>query len=302
LPAAPTSTDAPAVARLQALVQALPDLILLFDEDGRCLDVLPQQGPGDGGGSLLPVAAIKDRLITPPDESDPQPCSLLPSIQAALAANAVQVAECSLAPPPDDRVFEARVIPIGLKPDGRRTVVVLARDVTASVQSRRRLEHAANRDALTGLPNRRLLDERLAGLAERAGQTGTYGAVLLLDLDRFKRINDRFGHALGDRLLQAVADRLQTVIRRQDLVARFGGDEFVLVLEGLPTQQDATLIAEQIRNAFATPFVLPATEPEAVVEVKITASIGVAVFPDDGDTAESLLRQADAAMYAGKGP
>ncbi len=293
------SADVQPETSWHALVRSLPDLVLLFDEDGCCLDILPQQRLGEGAGTPLPAAAVKQRLLAATAAKDGSP-AFPQIIQAALRTNVIQVSEYALGAAHDDRVFEARVIPAGLTPVSRRIVVVLVRDVTCSVQSRRRLEHDATHDPLTGLANRRLLDRHLAGMAERAERSGTYGAVLLLDLDGFKRINDRLGHAVGDRLLQAIAARLQAVTRRQDLVARLGGDEFVLVLENLSRQQDASVIAQQICDVFATPFRVVNTTTGPPLEANITASIGTAVCPGDGDHAQALLQRADAAMYAAR--
>lgn len=291
--------DVDTEAHLQALVQALPDLILLFDEEGRCLDTLPQQGLREAGGPHLAAAAVRERLLAMA-EPEGEAAAFQQAIRAALATNTIQVLEYELEPARDARIFEARVLPTGLMLAGRRTVVVLARDVTDSVQARQRLQYHATHDPLTGLANRRLLEERLTAAVARARRTATHGAVILLDLDRFKHINDRLGHALGDRVLQAAADRLRAVTRRQDLIARLGGDEFVLVLEDLPQAEAAAAIAPQILAAFAEPIALAATDTDAAVEVTLSASLGTAVFPEDGDTASALLHQADAAMYAAK--
>jgi diguanylate cyclase (GGDEF)-like protein len=302
-PPAAACPGAGAPAHLHALVQTLPDLILLFDEDGRCFDILPQQGPGEASGPRLSAAAVRDRLLTA-GESGGQTVTFRQAVQASLATNTIQVLEYDLDPARDARVFEARVIPAGLMLSGQRRVIVLARDITDSVQSRRRLEHHATHDALTGLANRRLLEQRLAESVARAGHTGTFGAVVLLDLDGFKHINDQLGHAAGDRVLQAAASRLRAATRRQDLVARLGGDEFVLVLEDLPEAQDAAAIAQQILDVLAEPFVLAESQSGVPTEVpncaRLTASMGIAVFPRDGDDAAALLHRADAAMYAAK--
>ncbi len=167
----------------------------------------------------------------------------------------------------------------------------------ASVGSRRRvrssLAHQALHDALTGLPNRVLLADRLDQALARAGRSGGGVAVLFIDLDRFKVVNDSRGHAAGDSLLVTVAQRLRQAIRTQDTVARFGGDEFVVVCEDAAAGWEAGSVAERIGEAFQAPFLVKGQE------VFLTASMGVAVG-DGTDSPEGLIRDADAAMYRAK--
>ncbi len=155
----------------------------------------------------------------------------------------------------------------------------------------------AQQDILTGLPNRVLLNQRLQQILALAKREHQQVAVLFLDFDHFKRINDTLGHDTGDQLLQQVAQRLSATIRESDLVARLGGDEFVLVLTGLNMEQSAhelLLLVERVRNAFGTPFTVNAQE------LSLTVSIGVSMFPDDATDAPNLIKQADTAMYAAK--
>jgi diguanylate cyclase (GGDEF)-like protein len=156
------------------------------------------------------------------------------------------------------------------------------------------LEMMAHHDALTGLPNRALLNDRLAQALAQARRSGRPVGLLFLDLDRFKDINDSLGHATGDRLLQSVADRLRALVREGDTVARLGGDEFVVMLVNLAQADDAVTIARSIAQALARPH------PVDAHTLHVTASIGIAAFPGDGDSAEALLKHADAAMYRAK--
>jgi diguanylate cyclase (GGDEF)-like protein len=164
----------------------------------------------------------------------------------------------------------------------------------ALTEQGRVLEMMAHHDALTGLPNRALLNDRLAQALAQARRSGRPLALLFLDLDGFKDINDSLGHASGDRLLQSVAERLRTLVREGDTVARLGGDEFVVMLVNLAQAGDAVAIARAIAQALARPH------PVDGHTLHITASIGVAAFPDDGDSAEALLKHADVAMYRAK--
>ncbi len=160
----------------------------------------------------------------------------------------------------------------------------------------RQLGHLALHDILTGLPNRALAQDRLehalARLANR--EDGSMVAVLFIDLDRFKLVNDGLGHEAGDELLMAVSDRLNTCVRRQDTIARFGGDEFVVLCEDLTGEHQAEELAERAARAFAEPFVL------TNAEVTVSASIGIAVTDRKSERAASLLHDADAAMYRAK--
>jgi diguanylate cyclase (GGDEF)-like protein/PAS domain S-box-containing protein len=149
----------------------------------------------------------------------------------------------------------------------------------------------ARHDPLTGLPNRLHFREVELQQLEDARGTGHPFALMFLDLDKFKEVNDNFGHAIGDQLLLAVAERLTRAIRQSDTVARFGGDEFAILLSELPDQRIVTALAEKLNHAMAQPFVI------GDKTVCISASIGAAIYPDDGDDPDDLMRKADEAMY-----
>jgi diguanylate cyclase (GGDEF)-like protein len=153
--------------------------------------------------------------------------------------------------------------------------------------------HQALHDALTGLPNRTLFDDRASNAIARARRHGDRVAVAVLDLDRFKTVNDSLGHRAGDALLVQVADRLHSAVRAPDTVARMGGDEFTLLLPELPPHGEA-VVAERLLAAFEAPF-----EVEGHL-IRVSPSIGLSAFPADGDTPDRLLRNADAAMYRAK--
>ena len=174
--------------------------------------------------------------------------------------------------------------------------VAIFSDISAIKKVQQELQRMAHYDALTSLPNRVLLDLRLTHALERAKRSNRKAAVLVLDLDGFKTINDSFGHAAGDRLLQVVSKRLAEVVREEDTVARLGGDEFAIVLEHIKRGEDAVVVAKKLFDAVAQPVNL-GNDQMALVET----SIGIALYPDDGTTAAILLRNADAAMYESKG-
>ncbi len=158
-----------------------------------------------------------------------------------------------------------------------------------------RAQHLADHDPLTGLPNRRLLEDRLTQALAASQRNRKQTAVVFVDLDRFKNINDTLGHSTGDLVLKEVAERLMKQLRVVDTVCRMGGDEFVVILPEIKRASDAANVAAKILETMAQPFMAEDRE------LHITTSIGISVFPDDGRDAESLIRNADAAMYHAKG-
>ncbi|HEY6007459.1 MAG TPA: diguanylate cyclase, partial [Geobacteraceae bacterium] len=193
------------------------------------------------------------------------------------------------------RCFDARMS--GILDHDKRLVgfVLMLHDVTEQRQYERTIHHLAYHDPLTGLPNRVLLGDRLHQSLAAALRHQTRGALMILDLDRFKDINDTLGHSTGDLLLKAVSGRLVNLLRKSDTVSRMGGDEFVLLLPTIASGEGATVIAGKIVRALRKPF---ACDGHALT---VTASIGIAVFPDDGEDAETLLKNADIALYRAKG-
>lgn len=165
------------------------------------------------------------------------------------------------------------------------------RDVTERERSATIISRQALLDPVTGLANRHHFDNTLVAALEQARQAGTPLGVLFVDLDRFKCINDTYGHAVGDELLCCVAERLQNCVRDCDLLARWGGDEFTVLLPQLRTPDEACIVAQRILDALASPMQLGGHA------LHTSASIGVAVFPDDGDDAPTLLKKADIALY-----
>jgi diguanylate cyclase (GGDEF)-like protein/PAS domain S-box-containing protein len=182
--------------------------------------------------------------------------------------------------------------------------IALSRDITERKHAEEKIRQLAFYDALTGVPNRRLLDERLSHAMLEGKRSGHYGALMFLDLDKFKPLNDLHGHEMGDLMLIEVARRLQSCVREVDTVARFGGDEFVVVLGALsgdlaPSEADAGSIAEKIRSALAEPYFLQAQQGAEVVHHS-AGSIGVTLFQGQIIKADDLLKRADMAMYQAK--
>ena len=173
-------------------------------------------------------------------------------------------------------------------------IVSVVRDITERKQAQQRLQHQANHDALTGLPNRSYFYETLQKTIALASQQGWKVAVMFIDLDHFKNVNDTLGHAVGDELLNQFSNRLMACVRMRDTVGRLGGDEFALILVMEQGQQGAAQVAAKIRDSLHQPFNLHG------YEVLMTASIGITIHPDDGDDADALIKYADTAMYQAK--
>jgi len=168
-------------------------------------------------------------------------------------------------------------------------------DVTVRKQAEERIVHLANYDALTDLPNRVLLMDRLNQLTKAAQRRKSKVAVVFIDLDRFKEVNDSLGHDAGDLLLQTLAKRLSGAVRDEDTVARLGGDEFVVVFQGLHEAREVTLLTQKLLSCLALPVTLNG------YELAVTASLGISLYPDDATDGQAMIRNADAAMYQAKG-
>lgn len=180
------------------------------------------------------------------------------------------------------------------KEKGENEFCWFIRDITERKAAAQKILEMATYDSLTGLPNRRLLSDRLEQAINSSERSGEFCAVLFIDLDRFKPVNDTYGHEVGDILLKKVAERLETITRSMDTAARIWGDEFVVVAPWLKHESDVSWIAEKIISTLSLPFHIQKHE------VFIGASVGIWLFPRDGKTAEELLKYSDVAMYKAK--
>ncbi|HSO07114.1 MAG TPA: EAL domain-containing protein [Pelomicrobium sp.] len=167
-------------------------------------------------------------------------------------------------------------------------------DITQRKRAEARIEHLATRDALTGLPNRLLLNDRLAQYIHTSRRSNQSFAVLFIDLDRFKTINDSLGHDVGDELLREVATRLESCMRKEDTLARLGGDEFVVALHGIRNASDAAQVAQKVLKRLHQPYALPGRT------LSSSCSVGIAIYPYDGEDIATLMKNADTAMYHAK--
>ena len=184
----------------------------------------------------------------------------------------------------------------------------IALDITEHKEMEEQVREQSLHDALTKLPNRRLLNDRLSQAMATSKRSACYGALLFLDLDNFKPLNDSHGHEVGDLLLIEVANRLKSCVRRSDTVARFGGDEFVVIISELSTDKaessaQAEIVAEKIRSSLARPYLMTIKKPggaETTVEHNCTASIGMVLFINQEASQSDILKWADTAMYQAK--
>ena len=190
--------------------------------------------------------------------------------------------------------FSAEITTSSIFFEGKYEAQTIIRDISRRKDEELRLKHLASHDFLTDLPNRFFFEDVLQHTLAKAKRTQEIGAILYLDIDGFKAINDAYGHAVGDIVLQAVAKKIQLSLREGDIVARLGGDEFVILLETLKDKKDASQVASNLLNACAEPIITGGEE------IHISLSIGISLFPQDGQTAQLLLQTADAAMYGAK--
>ncbi|MCR4303548.1 MAG: EAL domain-containing protein [Gallionella sp.] len=277
--------SARAERRYEQLNQLAPDAIFLLDANLRLLEVnaaaarLLGEQPGHLHGRNLADFVAGDmrdlqRLVEGAEEGATSHFEAS-VVRADGARVAVEIH--ANRPMPDEPLIQAFI-----------------RDISVIQQSREALYHLAHHDPLTTLPNRLLFHDRMEHALELARREGKQVAVLFLDLDRFKNINDTLGHPTGDKLLQEVAKRIKSLIREQDTLSRLGGDEFLLLIEQLGDTREAVMVAQKLLEAFVQPFAVEGHE------LYLSASIGISVFPVDGQNGATLVRNADMAMYRAK--
>lgn len=237
-----------------------------------------------------------DVVVTDLHLPDSQGIATFARVRRALPSTPLVVLTCV-----DDRDVGLQAIELGAQDflvKGEFTPGSLDRTLRHAITRATLQRAAACFDELTQLPNRVLLRDRLAAATQRAQRSGSMAAVVFIDLDRFKPVNDLHGHLVGDALLRAVGERLRASLRATDTVARWGGDEFVCVLEGVGDEGAATHVAAQLHRALLRPFEVAL--PDGAGELTLGASLGVALWPQHETDGEALLRCADQAMYAAK--
>ena len=278
-------------ARFRVLVDHSPDLIWLMRPDGVVSYVSPSSASQLGYPAAFWCGKLWSDLIHPDDVA-----------ACKHYGSEIQVRRSGF-PGPEYRIrhadggwrwHEASTEPVYDEDEQLACYVAISRDIDNRKRREQQMLQMAYHDPLTGLANRPLFMDRLGLALARARREDTMVAVGLLDLDLFKEVNDAFGHDVGDQLLCAVAHRVQGLLRESDTVARFGGDEFVLMLSDLDRVEAVQSAADKIIDCFKRPFCLGERD------VQITTSMGLALYPDDGHDAEEIIKRADQAMYRAK--
>lgn len=270
------------------ILQTIMDSVILVDEQGTMLHANAATVSLAGSGEALAGTPL-DRLF--PQESKINTAQLLHQLQQGPVRNleAEFLTGSGHKVPVMISASECRD-----KDDDVLGFVVVSKDITQLRDMEKRLKHLAHHDALTNLPNRLLLNDRLAQAMARAERKKSYFALALLDLDRFKRINDVLGHNIGDLLLIEIADRLSGTVRQSDTVVRLGGDEFVLLIDDLRRPEHYEKVAQKVLACISEPCQIKSHN------ISVTASMGISIYPDDGHDMESLMKNADLAMYHAK--
>jgi len=228
-------------------------------------------------------------------KSDKNPPTLYSELWKTISSGRVWRGELQNRKKSGDHYWEYMTItPIVTEERGISHYLAVQEDITHRKEYEQKLFHQANHDSLTGLPNRMLAMDRLKQSIARTCRDKTKGALFYLDLDGFKKINDNFGHEIGDQVLVMVSKRLKNNLRETDTVARIGGDEFLVILQGLGNEQQCAALAGKIVRDFHEPFTIAGRDFYA------TVSIGIALFPGDGKGPDDLLRNSDSAMYTSK--
>jgi diguanylate cyclase (GGDEF)-like protein/PAS domain S-box-containing protein len=280
--------------RARDILSCIGDAIISADISGRITYLNPAAEKMTGWSIKealgLPLAEVMKITDLTTCESPPHPPATDQGAVSDLTVNRMLIRRDGMG-----TAIEDSVAPIHDR-EGRATgAVVVFRALTEEVRAKAlRMSHLALYDVLTDLPNRMLLKDRLGSGLALASRYGRPLAVLFLDLDHFKQVNDSAGHAMGDRVLRSTAGRLLACVRSSDTVCRYGGDEFVILLSEIDHSRNLILVAQKILAAIAAPLDLT---PDIF---HITASIGVSVFPQDGRDGDTLIQSADAAMYAVK--
>ena len=279
-------------ARYRALVDQSADIVMVTDRYGSP-EYLSPAAERLFRGSPNQMLTSKDlaRAIHPEDRE--LLAATLASVDPQGSATMLQIRVTTGPPEPSWRHFEVSMQDLCADP-AVRGIVLTGHDVTDRRALQREVEHRALHDNLTGLPNRALLQDRLTQALRIAHRQGTVAGLLLIDLDRFKEVNDTLGHHYGDQLLALVGPRLAEGLRKMDTVARLGGDEFAVLLPSVRDLQGATEVAHKLQGSLSRPFQVEG------VQLDVEASIGVVISGAHGDDANTLIQRADIAMYVAK--
>ncbi len=270
-------------------LNGIPDVFVIYDANLR-LKFVNDRGALLFGKPGAEIMGLRDEDLLPADITG----HYLPALARARSTHTTQSVEATFTLRGKQVSILATYVPMLDNEGGILQILGILHDFSKRRQTEERLAFMAQYDALTGLPNRYLLLDRLEAAMLRAKRSNLLLGVLYLDLDRFKQVNDTRGHAIGDILLQQVAERLAGVLRATDTIARLGGDEFTILVENVPNIDEITAVADKVKGAFALPF-----DTESG-EIFTTTSVGITVYPVDDFNRDELLKNADIAMYHAK--
>jgi diguanylate cyclase (GGDEF)-like protein/PAS domain S-box-containing protein len=294
--------------KFRTLFDSTSDMVMMMDEKG-FFDANKAALEGTGCVSVEDFCSRHPADLSPPQQPGGTSSLILANQHIATAMEkGYHRFEWAMKRVDSGKIFPAELTLTAMDMDGKRFLQVVVRDITERKQVEEQIHNLAFYDTLTQLPNRRMLNDRMNQAMASSKRSGHYGALLFLDLDNFKPLNDNYGHMVGDLLLKEVARRISSCVREMDTVARFGGDEFVVMLTELfadktESAAQAGIVAEKIRITLAETYVLKVQhgdQAEATVEHHCTSSIGVVLFINHKDSPEDILKWADLAMYQAK--
>ena len=273
---------------LQALIDNIPDAIYFKDDKNRFIRV--NKARADLSGTTPENMIGKTDFDFFPQE---QAKEAFADDSRVMESNRPMVSKIEKITHADgtEHWFSVTKIPRHNEKGGVIGTMGISRDITTRKQQEKHLAYMTTHDTLTGLANRALFRDHFTLALARAQRNRQKFPIMLLDLDNFKNVNDRLGHSVGDKLLQVAGDRIKGILRKADTVARTGGDEFLLLLPGTTRTEDIDVVAQKILAAFQKPFLL------GDHQIRTTTSIGIAIYPSDGKEADTLIKNADIAMY-----
>ena len=272
--------------KFRMLFDSAADCLMILDLDGAILDI-NRTGLEQRGYTREEMIGMHITQLDPPEYAAKVPKRLEDIEKGSMVFESVHMRKDGIPIPVE---IHSKLIEL----EGKKVFYSVIRDITGRRTAEQKIAQLAHFDTLTKLPNRTLFYDRLEQAVARAKRYKQKFAVLFLDLDGFKQVNDEFGHQTGDKLLIIVAERLTANARDMDTVARVGGDEFIFILNNIDHADNTVLVANKILESLSQPFVVNGAS------CMIGCSIGISIFPDDAGDAESLVKMADDAMYLAK--
>ncbi|CAA6818705.1 MAG: diguanylate cyclase/phosphodiesterase (GGDEF & EAL domains) with PAS/PAC sensor(s) [uncultured Sulfurovum sp.] len=274
--------------QLKAVVNAIPDMMFLNDEDGVFLDIFVSESDNLHRTKSEIIGKMYQDLFTPELAT-----FFKKSLKKAIETAKLNIIEFELTINKKVQYYEARLVAMGHLIDNKETVVSIVRNISKEKKNQLKLEYMATHDDLTKLPNRLFFQKTLKESLKEARNKRSQGGLFFLDIDHFKMVNDNLGHDIGDKILLKITKRLKSVLNKKYFLARFGGDEFVLIVDNA-SDSELRKVADSVMEQFIQPF-----KVEKYL-LDMTTSVGICTFPDMISSSSQLLKQADIAMYKAK--